>query len=398
MFRWFFALCCCLSTAGFAQSVFVPGVLIDRDGTRSAVQIDHRNWEKTPLKILVRDGENTPARWVLVFETGGFELTDGRAFRTRTVQFETSSDGPFEELGNERDLRFEPRVLPLEMLLRGDLVLYKFEERNRIRFFVERGDELLPLVSKPYRAGDQERRNRDFLSVLSREFPRRDFSNADLNKLTLSERSLIEYLTQYAAETDQTVVRVASQRAPIRWSFAAGGGVQTFDPVPVFDRAYTFRRLELTGEPGPLAFRGGGRVEAALPVQQYVWSLLGDVEFSKYRYAEGDDLVLDLSWIGFSPLHVRRYFTGADRPVRPYADTRLLVLVASSEKSVQDGFPLTTLAGFLTTRAGGGSNNVNLKTVPTFLGGVRVAQRWMFELEYAPIGPAALSLDVRVGF
>ena len=329
MYRYLF-LCWIFPAFLSAQDNFFPGYIL-RSGTgeRTEASVEYGNWKYTPQMVRYRLSEDhiqtgTPGT------LGGFGWEKGRKFVSLDVAVETSFDNNVNEVITDRDpllthetrdLHFEDRILFAEVILEGDLVLYQYEERHRLRYFVQNEQgELFPLVNKHYFVDQEPRFNRDYLRTLSRKFP----IAAEVVRITdvkFTDKDLVAYLMRYALERDLRVTPVVNQlRNRVRIGGQVGVGTALYrfpDQVEanIFIRnangdiiGSNRRVLHTLNNPTTLGYRGAARLEINLPLERYAWSFLVGIDAFEGTFQEAEtDSEFVHRLIGITPLDIRRY-------------------------------------------------------------------------------------------
>lgn len=284
-----------------AQTTYKEGYFIDNEDQRITCLIKSVDWRDNPsgFEYKLSDDRKLTATIKDVKEFGiGRELKFIRA----TVNMDQSS-GKLSDLSTKRSPEWREETIFLKVLVESVSLLY-YEQGDIKRFFYSvDGAEIEQLVHKEYRtSSDEVSVNNDFLNQIRNTINCSNRPVAQLEQLTYTTRSLVQYFRAHNECLNATVVIYKPERTKgsVNLKFTPGISMASCSFHSDASRDYNFDFED------QLSFRLGMEVGFVMPFNNNKWEAILEPTYryftstalSRQRLVEIDYTSLELP-IGF---------------------------------------------------------------------------------------------------
>ncbi|MEJ1241670.1 hypothetical protein WBG78_26215 [Chryseolinea sp. T2] len=213
MSRFFFSAVCVAALTLFSikvhsQNNFQPGKVVMHSGDSLSGMIDDQLWRENPTTILFKDqGGNTKS----------FAATDIDRFSVSNKEYESmrlryDSSGHSRKPTTSSLPQFKTSHVFAELLIRGPITLYRFEERNNhIHYIVSTGGNIQELVNHEYEHDGLKQTNKTYISQLKSIMS--DCSSVSVSDhLRYEQQSLTKIVEQYNQCKGSSSVRTKTDK------------------------------------------------------------------------------------------------------------------------------------------------------------------------------------------
>ncbi|WP_168797483.1 outer membrane beta-barrel protein [Neolewinella litorea] len=264
----------------FAQSEYLPGYIVLRDGERREVEILDRDWVDNPRQFRYRE-DDREVRIGDLTRVREFGYAEGGLRYLRAVVDIDQSSERMDRLSESSEPVFVTDTVFLEFLVDGEADLFYFESGEMKRFFYRQGeDKLAPLINRSFLENGFRVERPTFRGQL-RSAINCSTPEVTLRKIAYRRADLVDYFVDYNS------CRGASYRVdlrptnPNRFRVRLRPGVEYYAGPVLFDNGFGgHSRSMLVGTVGP---RFGIEVEHILPYANERWALFVEVYYHSLR-------------------------------------------------------------------------------------------------------------------
>ena len=262
----------------FSQTNFVPGYIIQTNGTKVECLIKNEDWKGSAVTFNYKLGENAEVKTGNI--TNITEFGSGNSFKyiVATVQMEQASD-KVGDLTDNRNPIFKDEKLFLKVLVEGNATLYYTIKNGDNRFFYKMNDgEIQPLIYKRYLTkGNKMGENNRYKQQLATDFVCSNFKNLDFEKLEYKKSSLIKRFEEY--NTCNNAQSIVYEKNDFQYGFNL-----TLRPGLTFGSAFVKRSGEEQIDfDKNTSLRIGLEVEYILPFNNGKWGLFVEPTYRTYK-------------------------------------------------------------------------------------------------------------------
>lgn len=186
------------STVSYSQANFLKGKVTTRAGDTLVGFIDYQQWSDTPTSILF-ENPSIREKTFTSSEIRHFEIDEIASYISAEVRYD-SSNQKTNYLTSDRQPAFKSARVFLLYVVKSKVSLLSYTEGDRVHFFLQRDDQLEPLINHRYLVWYKDQRivqeNKLFVETLKRSFS--DCSSIKIGE-SYSESSLRTLFVKYNA-------------------------------------------------------------------------------------------------------------------------------------------------------------------------------------------------------
>ena len=269
-----------LSPDAWSQPNFIPGVVITNQGDTLHGQIDFRNRDKNPDKILFRkEGETTSTRYSPL-DIQSFKVNN-EVYVSAIVNMSLSSRKPG-SLDDEADLKTAMDTTFLQALIQGDKSLYYLKNREGIEnFYIRQGDQFRLLVYNVYKSTRENkiRINKKYVGQLVLYFNNASSIRQQIQKTDYNRTSLEKLFQAYYQQTSSAPkFQKKKDKGTLAYGIVAGVSISQ---VNFSGDGYAYlTSTDISPSVNPTA---GLFLNFILPRSQEKWSIYNELNFNSYQ-------------------------------------------------------------------------------------------------------------------
>ncbi|MEM8526590.1 MAG: outer membrane beta-barrel protein [Bacteroidota bacterium] len=302
----------------FSQSNYERGYFIDSKNSRKEVWINNKDWRNNPTDFQYKEKENGLEKDKSIEAIQEFGIEG----KIKYIRFEVEIDQSSNYLGtlsNERKPQYKKDTVFLEELLNGKASLYRFRNKDFIRYFYAL-DNAPPeqLIYKKFRIekSGSIAYNLDFQLQLKENLGCNSISK-NLRKLDYEKKDLLSYFIEYNSCHDSDFQvndrRLGNEDKLVK--FYLKGGLRhsslLIDHLPTDTRDIDFGNQ--------LGFRIGLEVEYTMPFLNDRWAFIAEANYNTFNSSKEITYIqtaaiqrttlVTINYKGIDfPLGIRHYF------------------------------------------------------------------------------------------
>lgn len=287
-----------------AQNTYQPGYYITNSGNRIDCLILNIAWKNSPTEFQFKINENEQPVTADIKTVKEFSVDNAYKFRRFTTKMERSASD-VNKLDREAAAKWNEETIFLNVLVEGNVTLYKYEEGNMIKYFFSTGnhEKAEQLLHKEYVVNGVIMKNSTYKQQLYNLMKDKINSTKRFEKLQYKKESLVDLFVEYNGDTNTKNLTEKQNSGSVNLKLKAGAGMATLYAENVIN----YYEMDFESS---VVFRAGAELEYILPFNNNKWSLFIDPYFSAYS-AKGSDGNINYSAKYNSvslPIGARHYF------------------------------------------------------------------------------------------
>lgn len=299
-------------TASFAQINFEPGYIINNQGVKNECLIKNTGWKNNPENFEYKLSATNEVKKGALNEFSEFSVTE-YTFRRFTVDIDRSPE-TIAWLSDSNEPLYKRETLFLNVLVQGDITLYKYEDSEMLRFFYSTPQNSQPvqLIFKMYKQDTKIIYNRTYKSELQKLMSGRINDPEVFKQLDYKEKAMVRLFRKYNGVSDENPITGGSKETG-KFHIKAGPGVNFVtlktDYGSVAEAPYEFS--------SKATFSTGIELEYILPFNKNKWAVFMAPSYQSYTnkatgyFAEGPSRLFNTWNIKYNnidvPLGARHY-------------------------------------------------------------------------------------------
>ncbi|WP_116788309.1 outer membrane beta-barrel protein [Flavobacterium psychrotrophum] len=310
--HFFLLLAVLFNISCFAQINFEPGYTVNNQGVKTECLIKNTGWKNNPENFEYRLSANSEVKRGNINEFSEFSVTE-YTFRRFTLNIDRSPE-TIAWLSDSNQPLYKKETLFLNVLVQGDITLYKYEDSEMLRFFYSslQNGQPVQLIYKMYKEDTKILYNKTYKSELQKLMSDRINTPELFKKLEYKEKPMVKLFREYNGVSDENPLAGVSKETG-KFKIKAGAGVNFVslktDYVSAAEAPHDF---------SPKAtFSVGIELEYILPFNENKWAVFTAPSYQSYtnkatdNYFEGPSRVLNTWSVKYNsldiPLGARHY-------------------------------------------------------------------------------------------
>ncbi len=203
----FFLYLAFLNINTFGQITFEKGYFINNNDEKIECLIKNLAWQKNPTKFDYKLNENDEIKTAKIDNVKEFNISENYVYKRFNVKIDVSSQR-LDYLNKDKNLKLIDKTVFLQLLVLGDVNLYKYEgDHFKLFYFNKEGnDNPEILIFKEYLIDEKVAENNSYRQQLYLALNSAKVSEADFKKLKYSTEDLTNVFMKYnASDTNKTV-------------------------------------------------------------------------------------------------------------------------------------------------------------------------------------------------
>ena len=269
-----------LSLNAFSQRNFIPGYVVTLHGDTLHGQIDYRNWDRNPDKIVFElEGKTTPVQ---------YSPLDIRSFKgndeiyVSAIVSSSASSRKAGNLGDETNLRTEVDTTFLQTLIQGDKSLYYLKNRLGIEnFYIKQNGKYELLVYNIYKSNTEAKVHvtKKYVGQLTLYFNNAPSVQQQLQKTDYTKTSLKNlFLAYYRQSSTAPKFQKKTDKGSVEYGLVAGVSISS---VKFGGDGFVY--LTSTDIPQSVNPTGGLFLNFVLPRSQGKWSIYNELNYNSFQ-------------------------------------------------------------------------------------------------------------------
>jgi hypothetical protein len=272
-----FLLVLLCNAIGFAQINFEPGYIINNQGIKTDCYIKNTGWKNNPENFEYRLSADSEVKKGTITEFSEFSVTE-YTFKRFTADIDRSPE-TIAWLSESSEPQFKTETLFLNVLVQGDITLYKYEDSEMLRFFYSSPQNKQPiqLIYKMYKQDTKIIYNKTYKSELQKLMQGSISDPEVFKQLDYKEKAMVKLFRKYNGISDESPVS-GGTRETGKFHIKAGAGVNFVslkaDYGSVAEAPHNF---------SPKAtFSAGLELEYILPFNKNKWAVFIAPSYQSY--------------------------------------------------------------------------------------------------------------------
>ncbi len=200
-----------MSISAFAQKHYDKGHIVTVGNKSFKGYLLHEDLFHTPTEFYFKQQLTDKRKTISAEEVKTVVINPNLKYERHTVKIDLNNT---RTSNNTRISNFLPHSLLLKVILEGDITLLSYETSKIKRFFVKKGNNIIPLEYKKYKIDDKINYNLNYQKQLRESFA---CQLQDRETPSYSEKKLVNYFKKYAKchdlrITDLTAIKVNKVR------------------------------------------------------------------------------------------------------------------------------------------------------------------------------------------
>jgi hypothetical protein len=199
----------------FSQAEFQSGYYIDNDGKVIPGYIKNLEWKKNPNDIEFKLAIKGNASTIKISDISEFRIAPDHTYRRFKTKMDTSSVY-VADYSRNRASEYKEGTYLLQVLIEGDISLYKYTSENYTQYFYQLNDKLVPLEYKKYEnRNGQIYENKAFIQHIKNKLKCNKKVDSKVSGLKYNDKSLVNFFIDLANCKDFATKQIISFDKPI---------------------------------------------------------------------------------------------------------------------------------------------------------------------------------------
>ena len=343
----FFVCILILKNQAFAQSNFVPAIVINNNGDSVKGQIDYRNWKKNPETITFTTASNERQKFDASTIRGFYIPAENEVYTSYDVEVDMKPGDSDDAIKNELidSLILHKRVFLLQVMSSPVVRLYQYTDNNKDHYYFVKGDGAAVELMHSFSYDELSKvvtENQKFREQMAALFVDCPAVNADINRIKYNSRDIESSFSKYvqckAPGTSVATVKKESA-GTMKIGIVAGVSSSHYDfqgDEELIDDNYSSSVTPLFG----------ASLDIGLPRRRDQWHFVNELLYKSYNtsstftrpynysYTRTSDVKLGFSYIQLNTLF--RYMYPSGGTFRPFINFGFgnAFMVAENENSL----------------------------------------------------------------
>jgi hypothetical protein len=265
----------------FSQINFENGYFINKDSIKTECLIRNIAWNANPTEFEYKLNENTPVTKATIADIKEFNV--GNSYRYKRFKVNIDKSGAkLDKLSQNKSPEWEEETLFLNLLVEGEINLYKYYNGDIIRFFISTGKHVKAeqLVYKEYlnEFNNEMRENNQFRQQLLNTLKSDKLTTSDFEKINYNTKELVELFVKYNGSKNNLLINLQEKQNKSKLNLKINAGVyQTAFSFwnEYYDNSFDFNTKAV--------FMAGVELENVFSFNQKKWSAFIAPNYQSYK-------------------------------------------------------------------------------------------------------------------